>query len=761
MKNKFHYLITMMLCILSFIVHAQNPPCNVKPMFKFNADKCAVYFIDSSITIPKYTITNWYWNFGDATNSTLQNPTHFYSNPGLYNVCLTTVAKDSSGQQCKNHYCYPVKVQSCGSTAFCKLAARFDFRKDKCNVSFSDVSAVGAGTTITNWYWDFGDATTSTLQKPTHAYAAAGTYTVCLIVVGTNAAGQKCKDQFCEKVTIDDCGQIEPCKLAAKYAFKTQKCNVSFTDQSKIEPGTTITNFHWNFGDSATSTLPNPTHTYMTAGTYDVCLTIIGTNAKGQQCKNQFCQKVTVEGCGQVGPCKLAAKFAFKTDKCNAWFTDQSMTNPGATIKNWYWDFGDATTSTLKMPTHTYATAGTYNVCLTIISINKNGERCKDKFCEKVIVEGCGQVDPCKLETKFDLKTDSCKASFVDYSSTDTGTSITSWHWDFGDATTSALQNPTHVYTTSGTYKACLTIEGLHASGIKCKDQMCSFVDIKSCGPDTANCGLHAQFSSKTDSCTATFTNTSTVGVGNTITRYHWTFGDGDSSNIKTPTHVYARSGFYLACLTIESVNAAGIKCQDSKCHPLYIDGCDKDPIECNILAGFEYKNDSTSYTFDNYSLAGFETTIIGQKWTFGDGESSFVGNPTHVYAKPGKYMVCLVVTGKNIAMDATCEDKKCRLVDTKDNKRTIATNENSSFMELYPNPAKDVVNINYKMAAAGQVNITITNIQGKILAVVQDGYQAAGDHSLTWNADIPQGWYLISIKTDAGIEQKQLIIQK
>jgi flagellar hook assembly protein FlgD len=81
--------------------------------------------------------------------------------------------------------------------------------------------------------------------------------------------------------------------------------------------------------------------------------------------------------------------------------------------------------------------------------------------------------------------------------------------------------------------------------------------------------------------------------------------------------------------------------------------------------------------------------------------------------------------------------------------------------MELYPNPAKDVVNINYKMAAAGQVNITITNIQGKILAVVQDGYQAAGDHSLTWNADIPQGWYLISIKTDAGIEQKQLIIQK
>jgi PKD repeat protein len=44
-----------------------------------------VSFIDASTESP----TSWYWDFGDKTNSTEQNPVHIYSKPGQHNVTLT------------------------------------------------------------------------------------------------------------------------------------------------------------------------------------------------------------------------------------------------------------------------------------------------------------------------------------------------------------------------------------------------------------------------------------------------------------------------------------------------------------------------------------------------------------------------------------------------------------------------------------------------------------------------------------------------
>lgn len=649
----------------------------------------------------------------------------------------------------------------------CRLNAKFNVKPDKCAAAFTDASKAEKGTTITGWSWDFGDKSTDTVPSPKHTYAKSGHYTACLTISGVNAKGEKCKDKACMPVEIMGCNDSLLCRLSAKFDSKTDSCTTKFVNGSTAGAGTTITSYHWTFGDGDSSTVKDPTHVYTHSGFYSACLTIEGVNALGIKCKDKECHSVMVKGCGVIIDsvhCKLAAIFNSKTDSCTVKFTDASSAGLGTTITSWKWTFGDGDSSNVKNPTHDYKFSGHYMACLTIEGVNAGGKKCKDKECHFIDIKGCGaDTTKCRLHSAFSSKVDSCTTVFSNTSTAGAGTTITSYHWTFGDGDSSNVKDPSHVYTHSGFYSACLTIEGINALGIKCKDKECHSVMVKGCGPyiDSIHCRLAANFHSKTDSCTVKFTDASSAALGTTITSLKWTFGDGDSSLVANPSHEYKFSGHYMVCLTIEGVNAGGIKCKDRECCYINIKGCGDDTTHCRLSSKFEYKNDSTSYTFDNNSLAGKGTTITGWKWTFGDGDSSLVENPTHVYAKPGKYLVCLVVTGKNVAGGTTCQDKECKLVDTKHNKRTIAAEEDKFIMQFYPNPAKDVVNINYNLEVAGQVNITVTDVQGRTLAVVQDGYQAAGDHSVVWNVDVRQGWYLISIKTAAGVEQKQLIIQK
>lgn len=132
--------------------------------------------------------------------------------------------------------------------------------------------------------------------------------------------------------------------------------NVQFTDQSVSTTG--ITAWKWDFGDGATSTLQNPTHTYNFPGTYTVKLT--ATDASGGAVTYTKTNFISVQG--------IKSDFKSNTRSgpapLNVDFTDLSSSDSG--IKAWNWDFGDGTTSTLQTPpTHTYTNPGSYTVKLT------------------------------------------------------------------------------------------------------------------------------------------------------------------------------------------------------------------------------------------------------------------------------------------------------------------------------------------------------------------------------------------------------------
>jgi PKD repeat protein len=123
----------------------------------------------------------------------------------------------------------------------------------------------------------------------------------------------------------------------------------------------------------------------------------------------------------------------------------------------------------------------------------------------------------------------------VDFSDQSTGVTGT-YTYDFGDGNTSSLQNPTHNYAAPGSYTVCLTVT---SNG--CVDSVCHVVNVTCTMPvinfsyTIGNGGL------------ATFTNSTSPSADN----YTWDFGDGSTSNLENPTHVYTASGNYTVCLQI------------------------------------------------------------------------------------------------------------------------------------------------------------------------------------------------------------------
>ncbi|HEY50442.1 MAG TPA: PKD domain-containing protein, partial [Dehalococcoidia bacterium] len=170
-----------------------------------------VQFSDNS-TAGDNTIVSWFWDFGDGSNSTLEDPSHIYDD-GTYTVSLTVT--DSHGctdTETKEEYI----TSNEGPTAdFSAIPTSGDAPLD---VNFSDNSVAGDNT-IVSWEWDFGDGANSTAKNPSHTYNNVGTYTVTLTVTDEHG----CTDDATTNVLVTErerrrgagggCPEIKECTV--------------------------------------------------------------------------------------------------------------------------------------------------------------------------------------------------------------------------------------------------------------------------------------------------------------------------------------------------------------------------------------------------------------------------------------------------------------------------------------------------------------------------------------------------------------------
>ena len=237
------------------------------------------------------------------------------------------------------------------------------------------------------------------------------------------------------KVSLSGSNNVPP---VANFSSTTNLLNVVFTSSSTDSDGS-IASYSWNFGDTTTSNVQNPSKTYTAAGTYNVALTV--TDDRGAT--NTMTKAVTVTAANQAP----VANFTSSISGLTVNFSDSS-TDADGTIASRSWNFGDSTSSTAQNPSKTYTAAGTYSVALTVT--DNSGAT---NTTTKSVTVSAANLPPV---ANFTSTVSGLTATFTD-SSTDPNGTVASRSWNFGDSTTSTAQNPTKTYSVGGTYAVTLT----------------------------------------------------------------------------------------------------------------------------------------------------------------------------------------------------------------------------------------------------------------------------------------------------------------
>lgn len=133
-------------------------------------------------------------------------------------------------------------------------------------VQFTDTSMDADGS-IAQRQWNFGDGSTDTAVNPLHTYVATGTYTVTLTVTDNAGASHT------KSIVVNVAVATPNAAPAANFTASSNALLANFADASSDSDGS-VSAWTWDFGDGATSTLKNPTHSYSAAGTYKVSLIV-------------------------------------------------------------------------------------------------------------------------------------------------------------------------------------------------------------------------------------------------------------------------------------------------------------------------------------------------------------------------------------------------------------------------------------------------------------------------------------------------------
>ena len=481
--------------------------------------------VNSTCTLPvSTTFTNqttgpalltYIWDFGDGSGpDNTGSPTHPYTSAGSYKVLLTA----SSSQGCQDTVSTVVNISSTGNISDFTGAGNVCINS---TANFTNTSSPIPSSAI----WDYGDGSPLDNRiNGQHPYTTAGTYTVTL----TNNFGG-CSGTVSKTVNVVNS------PVADFSATNTSSCKPPLTTQfNDLSVGSTT--WLWNFGDGATSTTQNPTHNYSALGSYTVTLTTsIAGGCPSTMSKPAFVNVAAPVVVISNAPAYGCAPFVY---------TPTITVTTVDAVTSYAWDFGNGFTyNGLTPPPQTYA-AGVYNISLTITTSGG----CQATATGTVKV---GSSKPTPLFTA--TPTTQCVGQPIQFNDQSTG-GADQWLWNFGDGSTSSLQNPVYSYTKPGTYDVTLTVynQGCLQSLIKT-----AFITINPPLADfkyTTACGQNNNF---------TFTDNSTGPVSTWL----WDFKDGTTySGQNPPAHVFPSGSPQIYNVSLTVTNGA---CSNTKSIPI------------------------------------------------------------------------------------------------------------------------------------------------------------------------------------------------
>ena len=221
-------------------------------------------------------------------------------------------------------------------------------------ILFSGLGSSDPQNETLTYAWTFGDGQSGSGARLYKGYASIGTYTVTLTV--TNTSGVSNSTSISVRIVAP--GSVPTANAGGPYGGAIGTA-ITFNGSGSSDPQGQALTYAWAFGDGATATGVMPVHAYTQPGNYSVSLTVTNTsgipaNATARATIAYPSPAVTINGPYSGKPTLAIAFTSTVTEIYDNSFTYQ-------------WSFGDGSYASVANPTHTYATAGTYPVTLTVI----------------------------------------------------------------------------------------------------------------------------------------------------------------------------------------------------------------------------------------------------------------------------------------------------------------------------------------------------------------------------------------------------------
>jgi gliding motility-associated-like protein len=540
----------------------------------------------SNATAGDGSVTNWQWDFGDGiTQQGFGNGiTHNYSYEIIPAVSLTVT--NSFG-------CVASRTKADIVEVLSKIEPLFTVNKTMlCNLDESiqlTNTSTGPGTLL--YLWNFGDGTTSTLKNPVHQYIQKGVYQVRLTVSNTVGCS----------VTSSPIS-VNAANFKTDFSTGLLCRQANFSGSSFIFPSSSI----WAFGDGGISTsYSNTSHTYASAGTYDVRL--INTYIS---CKDTITKSITVQNLVNFN-----SDIAMPASVCkgnSVSFTGTSSVAPGLMS----WNFGDGSSfnTTFNNVTHAYNQPGTYTVTL----VNTFGT-CSETVTKTIVVNDLPATNG------FIADFGGVCGSPVTVTFRDTTPGAVAWQWrmdNFFGSPFSTLQNAPYLFSFNGNHTVYLTVT--NAAG--CSKTIAKQVNIVS---PLANIFITQSSSPKGYYDCDSLTIKLAVNSNQPIQSYSWNFGNNTTSTLANPQVSYNQIGVYNVVLNyITESGCPGIASFSPRVY-----GKPQANFGYSIPCG------------NSLELSFFDTSPFSDEWNwkFGDGGAAFWLNPNHMYADTGLYNVTFI----------------------------------------------------------------------------------------------------------------------
>ena len=711
---------------------------------------CLVYQFDNQLCS-----NTWSWNFGDpasgaSNTSTLQNPTHIFSAPGIY-----TITVSGGGTTLSTTVQIGTSSNIAGSPNIC-----FDN-----SATGNYVTNLLPGQTA-QWTITGGGIAGPDNQSDVTVIWTTLPGTVALTVTD-NITGCASSSSLTITEYCDTCD----CTLDPDFDFivDNTSCEVTFTSEHGGGSCLQDINYSWTL-DGVPATGSNLAYTFPTAGSHQACL-VVSASLAGQQCSQQIC-KTVVTSCTPPCDCQLKPVFTYSVDDaCN--YSFEGFTGGPSCLEfvEYEWNFDDGTTASGQTPNHVFQAPGLYTVCLTVTVYDHKGNvLCTEIICERIDVTCIPNPCPCELKPTFHFSLDetTCTYTFEGFSGDQECSELVEYNWDFGDGIVGYGQNPDHQFSAAGTYTVCLEVIVRNSKGvILCSKTYCKKVTVECVG---CECKLKPEFGYSLDekTCMYTFKGISGGPECLELVEYYWDFGDGMTSMGLAAGHIYSSSGSYEVCLTVIVRNNKGdILCEEKICETIEVT-C-KNECECKLEPVYSMTQIGSCEFLFTYASDPTCVGITEIKWLVNDVVMGYGQNFVFQFQVNESYNVCMVVTGIG-SNGEKCENKyykeffytDCYMFGNKSNITNQTPISSNQQIQLYPNPASDQFQLKFSNNFDGIVEVVFKSMDGKVIGN-KTYTNLNGSNELTVQLPdmISDGFIMVEVKAENQVYIEKLMVWK